>query len=218
MTALPPPNSNPTEEELVDAFTSWAAGRGIDLYPHQEEALFEIVTDSHVIASTPTGSGKSMIAVAAHAVGLARGERSVYTAPLKALVSEKFFDLVDIFGPTNVGMLTGDTTINADAPIICCTAEVLANQVLREGEMTPYRWVIMDEFHFYADPQRGWAWQIPLLQLPQARFVLLSATLGDVSHFVDDLTRRTGAPVAVIDSAQRPVPLSFSYVVQPLQE
>src|SRR5690625_3524749 len=218
MTALPAPNSNPSEDELIDSFTSWAHSRGLELYPHQEEALFEIVTDSHVIASTPTGSGKSLIAVAAHAVALARGQQSVYTAPLKALVSEKFFDLVEIFGATNVGMLTGDSSINADAPIICCTAEVLANQVLREGEMTPYRWVIMDEFHFYADPQRGWAWQIPLLDMPDARFVLLSATLGDVTSFVDDLERRTGAQVAVIDTAQRPVPLTFSYVVESLQE
>lgn len=216
--SLPAPGSSPSEEELIESFTAWAAARGLELYPHQEEALWEIVTDSHVIASTPTGSGKSMIAVAAHAVAIARGQRSVYTAPLKALVSEKFFDLVEIFGAENVGMLTGDSAINAGAPIICCTAEVLANQALREGEETPYHWVIMDEFHFYADPQRGWAWQVPLLQMPNSRFVLMSATLGDVSMFVDDLQRRTGAPVAVIDSAERPVPLSFFYVIEPLQE
>src|SRR5690625_1518950 len=218
MTALPAPNSHPSEEDLIDSFTTWAESRGLELYPHQEEALWEIVTDSHVIASTPTGSGKSMIAVAAHAVALARGQRSVYTAPLKALVSEKFVDRVEIFGAENVGMLTGDSAINPGAPIICCTAEVLANQALREGEETPYHWVIMDEFHFYADPQRGWAWQVPLLQMPNSRFVLLSATLGDVTKFVEDLRRRTGASVAVIDSAERPVPLSFFYVIQPLQE
>ncbi|QGH68967.1 RNA helicase [Pseudactinotalea sp. HY158] len=215
---LPPANSHPDDDELVLAFSEWAAARGLELYPHQEEALLEIVTGSHVIASTPTGSGKSLIAVAAHAVALARGQRSVYTAPLKALVSEKFFDLVEVFGPENVGMATGDSSINPDAPIICCTAEVLANQALRQGAETPFGIVVMDEFHFYADPQRGWAWQIPLLELTEARFVLLSATLGDVSFFAGDLTRRTGAPVAVIDSAERPVPLTFSYVVEPLQD
>src|SRR5699024_8524106 len=133
------------------------AARGLELYPHQEEALLEIVTGAHVIASTPTGSGKSLIAVAAHAVALARGQRSVYTAPLKALVSEKFFDLVEVFGAENVGMATGDSSINPDAPIICCTAEVLANQALREGAETPFEIVIMDEVHFSADPQRRWA-------------------------------------------------------------
>src|SRR5690625_1674450 len=155
MTALPAPNSHPSEEDLIDSFTTWAESRGLELYPHQEEALWEIVTDTHVIASTPTGSGKSMIALAAHAVALARGQRSVYTAPLKALVSEKFFDLVEIFGAAHVGMLTGDSAINADAPIICCTAEVLANQALRQGEETPYHWVVMDEFHFYAEDRKS---------------------------------------------------------------
>ena len=133
MTALPAPNSHPSEEDLIDSFTTWAESRGLELYPHQEEALWEIVTDSHVIASTPTGSGKSLIAVAAHAVALARGQRSVYTAPRNALVSEKFFDLVEIFGAETVGMLTGDSAINPGAPIICCTAEVLGTRRCGRG-------------------------------------------------------------------------------------
>ncbi|WP_147916649.1 DEAD/DEAH box helicase [Ruania zhangjianzhongii] len=211
--------ADPTDDDaLVEAFTDWAAGRGLDLYPHQEEALFEIVTGAQVIASTPTGSGKSLIAVAAHYVALARGQRSYYTAPLKALVSEKFFDLVDIFGADQVGMLTGDSAINTEAPIICCTAEILANQALRAGADTEVDQVVMDEFHFYADPQRGWAWQVPLLELPEVQFVLMSATLGDVSAIAADLTRRTGREVAVISNTERPVPLTYSYSTEPLQE
>ncbi len=211
--------ADPTDDDaLVEAFTDWAAGRGLELYPHQEEALIEIVTGAHVIASTPTGSGKSLIAVAAHYVALARGQRTYYTAPLKALVSEKFFDLVDIFGAEQVGMLTGDSAINTEAPIICCTAEILANQTLRGGMDTGVDQVVMDEFHFYADPQRGWAWQVPLLELSRTQFVLMSATLGDVSAIAADLTRRTGEPVAVIASTERPVPLTYSYSVEPLQE
>ena len=212
------PERVPEPEEVYLAFSQWAETTGRPLYPHQDEALSEILQDRHVIAATPTGSGKSMIALAAHTASLARGGRSYYTAPLKALVSEKFFELVRLFGADNVGMVTGDTSINAAAPIICCTAEILANQSLREGQDMDVDCVIMDEFHYYADPQRGWAWQVPLLELPQAQMVLLSATLGDVSFFVRDLRERTGREVAVVDDAVRPVPLEMEYVVEPIGE
>ena len=212
------PERVPEPEEVYLAFSNWAETTGRPLYPHQDEALSEILEDRHVIAATPTGSGKSMIALAAHTASLARGGRSYYTAPLKALVSEKFFELVRLFGADNVGMVTGDTSINAAAPIICCTAEILANQSLREGQDMDVDCVIMDEFHYYADPQRGWAWQVPLLELPQAQMVLLSATLGDVSFFVRDLRERTGREVAVVDDAVRPVPLEMEYVVEPIGE
>ena len=122
-----------------------------------------------------------MVAVAAHFAALADGRDTFYTAPIKALVSEKFFALCAIFGAENVGMLTGDASVNSGAPIICCTAEVLANIALREGADADVGQVVMDEFHFYAEPQRGWAWQVPILSLPQAQFLLMSATLGDVS-------------------------------------
>ncbi|ARD42697.1 DEAD/DEAH box helicase [Actinomyces gaoshouyii] len=212
------PQRVPEPEEVYLVFTEWAEETGRPLYPHQDEALSQILDGRHVIAATPTGSGKSMIALAAHTASLARGGRSYYTAPLKALVSEKFFELVRLFGADNVGMVTGDTSINAAAPIICCTAEILANQSLREGEAMDVDCVIMDEFHYYADPQRGWAWQVPLLELPQAQMVLLSATLGDVSFFVKDMRERTGREVAVIEGAERPVPLEMEYVVEPIGE
>ncbi|MBT0995401.1 DUF3516 domain-containing protein [Cellulomonas sp. DKR-3] len=211
--------ADPTDPDaLYETFTGWAAEQGLSLYPHQEESLLELVTGSHVILSTPTGSGKSLVATAAHFVALAAGRRTYYTAPLKALVSEKFFALVAAFGSENVGMMTGDSAVNPGAPIICCTAEILANLALRDGPGADVGQVVMDEFHFYADPQRGWAWQVPLLELPRTQFVLMSATLGDVTFFADDLRRRTGGEVAVVTNAERPVPLTFSYVVDPLHE
>ena len=173
---------------------------------------------SNVILSTPTGSGKSLVATGAHFTALANGQRSYYTAPIKALVSEKFFALCEVFGPANVGMMTGDASVNAKAPIVCCTAEVLASIALRDGADADVGQVIMDEFHYYADPDRGWAWQVPLIELPKAQFILMSATLGDVTRFQEDLTRRTGWPTAVVKNAERPVPLIFSFSLEPLHE
>jgi superfamily II RNA helicase len=209
---------HPDEDSLYEAFTTWAEGRGLALYPAQSEALIELVSGSSVVLSTPTGSGKSLVALGAHFAAMASGRRSVYTAPLKALVSEKFFALVEVFGAENVGMATGDASVNSGAPILCCTAEVLANVALREGDSADVGLVVMDEFHFYGDPQRGWAWQVPLVELPQAQFLLMSATLGDVSRFLADLERRTGRPAAEVTSVERPVPLSFEYCVEPLHE
>ena len=206
---LPPPDEG--DDAVFDGFTAYTEELGIEMYPAQEEAVFEILLGHHVIVNTPTGSGKSLVATAAHFAALAAGRRSYYTAPIKALVSEKFFALCRDFGSDNVGMITGDAAVNADAPIICCTAEILANQALRDGDRTDVDLVVADEFHYYGDPQRGWAWQVPLLTLPHVQFVLMSATLGDVGFFQRDLTARTGRDTAVVKSVQRPVPLHFEY-------
>jgi len=205
-------------DAAFDGFADWASGRGLKLYPAQEEAILEIVSGSNLILSTPTGTGKSLVAIGAHFAALAQGKRTYYTAPIKALVSEKFFALVDIFGAENVGMVTGDSSVNGDAPIICCTAEILANVALRGGEETEVDQVVMDEFHFYADADRGWAWQVPLLTLPRVQFILMSATLGDVSRIADDLTTRTGRETAVVTGVERPVPLSYTYATTPVHE
>lgn len=215
-------------DAMYDAFVEWAEGRGFALYPAQDEAVIELVSGANVILSTPTGTGKSLVAVAAHAASVARTAadreagrpwgRTYYTAPIKALVSEKFFQLVDIFGAQNVGMVTGDSSVNADAPIICCTAEILANLALRQGADAPVDQVVMDEFHYYGDADRGWAWQVPLITLPHAQFVLMSATLGDVTAIADDLSRRTGRETARVTGVERPVPLHFSYAKTAVQE
>ncbi|MDR2722657.1 MAG: DUF3516 domain-containing protein [Cellulomonadaceae bacterium] len=264
-----PTGGSPDADAPLAEFSRWASDGGRPLYPHQEEALLEALTGSHVVLATPTGSGKSLVAMGAQFAALAayrNGQplngfygRTFYTAPLKALVSEKFFDLVHAFGSKNVGMMTGDSAVNADAPIICCTAEILANLALRgsggggasavgagvgdtavghtgddaavnsttnnsgnngsrDDDNTPIAQVIMDEFHFYGDPQRGWAWQVPLLELPDTQFILMSATLGDTTALREDIEKRTHRPVAEVTSAQRPVPLTFEYIIDPLTE
>lgn len=206
------------DEVIWDTFMGWIRDRGISLYPAQEEASLGILAGDNVILATPTGSGKSMVANAAHFVALARGQRSFYTAPIKALVSEKFFALCEIFGPENVGMMTGDATVNAKAPIIAATAEIVANIALRDGTEAEINQVVMDEFHYYSEPDRGWAWQVPLLELPQAQFLLMSATLGDTRWLEEDLSTRTGRTTTLVAGSSRPVPLDFSYTFSAVHE
>ncbi|MGI8433988.1 MAG: DEAD/DEAH box helicase [Nocardioidaceae bacterium] len=216
LTGRLPPEVSP--DALFDAFEAWTTDLGLVMYPAQIEALIEVVDGANVILATPTGSGKSLVATGAHFAALARGRRSYYTAPIKALVSEKFFALCGTFGADRVGMLTGDAAVNPRAPIITATAEVLANHALREGPDTDVATVVMDEFHYYGDEERGWAWQVPLLELTQAQFLLMSATLGDMTRFEADLTRRTGRRTVVVASTERPVPLHFSYATTPIHE
>ena len=204
-------------EEALELFLEWVEARGLTLWEHQEEALLSIAMGNHVVLGTPTGSGKSLVAVGMCFIALAADYTSYYTAPIKALVSEKFFELVDLFGRDMVGMITGDVAINPTAPVVCCTAEILANQALREGEDTSVAWVVMDEFHYYGDPDRGWAWQVPLLALRNTKFLLMSATLGDVTHIANSLEERTGTEVDLVLDAPRPVPLSYEFVETPLE-
>ncbi len=203
--------TRPDPDAVLERFLSALATRGLELYPEQEEAILELLAGRNVVLNTPTGSGKSLVAAAFHFQAICRGERSVYTCPIKALVNEKFLSLCRDFGPENVGMMTGDASVNPRAPILCCTAEILANIALHRGDTSDVRVVIMDEFHYYSDPERGYAWQVPLLTLPNARFLLMSATLGATEFFEREMTRLTGVPSVTVRSDRRPVPLEFEY-------
>ena len=201
---------------LLGRFLEYLEGRRLQLYPAQESAILELFEEKNVILNTPTGSGKSLVATALHFQAIAQGKRSIYTCPIKALVNEKFMALCREFGPDNVGLSTGDASVNRDAPILCCTAEILANIALREGAAANVQDVVMDEFHYYADRERGVAWQVPLLTLPQTRFLLMSATLGDTTFFEEELTKLTGRPTVAVASTDRPVPLAHEYSELPL--
>lgn len=203
--------SRVVSEDILEAFMEWSQSRGTTLYPAQEEAILELLDGKNVILNTPTGSGKSMVALALHFDSIVHGRKSVYTCPIKALVNEKWMALCKEFGPENVGLSTGDATVNHDAPILCCTAEILSNMALSEGEKLTITDVVMDEFHYYSDRERGVAWQIPLLTLPQSRFLLMSATVGATEFFEREMTKHTGRESVTVRSTQRPVPLDFSY-------
>ena len=172
-----------TNDLLLDRFLDYVADRGLTLYPAQEEAILALLDGQNVILNTPTGSGKSLVATALLFAALARGERAVCTFPIKALVNEKWMQLCREFGPEYIGLATGDASVNRDAPILCCTAEILGNIALRQGAEADIQHVVMDEFHYYADRDRGVAWQTPLLTMGRARFLLMSATLGDTTPF-----------------------------------
>ncbi len=218
LAALLPARGEPADADTVFArFMAWVSSTGLTLYAAQEEALLEIMAGKHVVLNTPTGSGKSLVATALHFKALAEGRTSYYTCPIKALVSEKFFALCQLFGPENVGMMTGDATINRDAPLICCTAEILSNMALRDAAARVDT-VVMDEFHYYADRDRGVAWQIPLLCLPKTTFLLMSATLGDLKSIEEGLRALTGREIATVRSRERPVPLDYDYRETPLHE
>ena len=213
------PDRLPSEDELFEAFGEWAADEGRPLWPHQEDAVLALMMGEHVVLGTPTGSGKSLVAQALLFKALCLGGgRAYYTAPIKALVNEKYFDMCDTFGADNVGMITGDIVVNAEAPVICCTAEILAMDSLRWEGADKAAYVVMDEFHFFGDIDRGWAWQVPLLMLPDVQFLLMSATLGDMSQVVGLLEERTGNTVTMVTDAPRPVPLAFDYVETPLEQ
>ena len=202
---LPPPGSDPSL--VLDAFAQWAIDSGRTLYPHQEEAALALAAGEHVVLATPTGSGKSLVAVAGVVLALNEGRRAVWTAPIKALVAEKFFDLVDLLGAHQVGLATGDAAINVDAPVLVCTAEVLANHALVTGPDSDYGFACLDEFHYYGDHDRGWAWQVPLLELHNCQMLLASATLGDMTTITTDLAQRSGRDVTEVTSVDRPTPL-----------
>src|SRR5512143_1454942 len=201
---LPPAGETLAPDAILDRFVSWVSGTGLSLYPHQEEAILQLLDGGHLVLSTPTGSGKSLVATFLHFQSMAEGKRSFYTCPIKALVNEKFFDLCRLFGPDNVGMMTGDAAVNRDAPIVCCTAEILMNLAVREADPRADA-VVMDEFHYYGDRERGVAWQVPLLTLTRSRFLLMSATLGDTRAIEASLAQVSRREVAAVGGAGRPV-------------
>src|ERR1700758_831479 len=161
-----------------------------------------------VLVAAPTGSGKTVIGEFAVHLALAEGRKCFYTTPIKALSNQKYGDLVRRYGPDQVGLLTGDNSINGEAPVVVMTTEVLRN-MLYGGSVTlgGLGYVVLDEVHYLADRFRGAVWEEVIIHLPESvRVVALSATVSNAEEFGDWLTQGRGGTEVIVDE-HRPVPL-----------
>ncbi len=188
--------------------SSFAAGLPFPLDDFQLEAIEAVDEGSSVLVAAPTGSGKTVVAEFASWLALERGAKCFYTTPLKALSNQKFGDLVAHHGADNVGLLTGDNSINGEAPLVVMTTEVLRNMLYEgSGTLRGLRWVVMDEVHYLQDPYRGAVWEEVLIHLPpEVRVVCLSATVSNLEEFGDWLRTLRGDTRVVLER-ERPVEL-----------
>ncbi|HEY0191295.1 MAG TPA: DEAD/DEAH box helicase, partial [Kofleriaceae bacterium] len=203
----------PTDGELELAFyEKFLWGRGLEPYPVQEQAISHIFAGRSVLVTVPTGTGKTLMAKAALFAALGRGQRAIYTTPLRALTEEKYRELCADFGDENVGFATGDYKVNREAPIQVEVAEILWNRIVAEKHVSPAETVVMDEGHYFNDPERGYVWEQSIIGLdPRTQLVILSATVGHPEKFCHwvELTRRM--PMALVDSRDRKVPLVHEF-------
>lgn len=203
------PSAADLELAFVEKFF-WSQGR--EPYPVQEQAISAIIGGQSVLVTVPTGTGKTMMAKAGIFAALARGQRVVYTTPLRALTEEKFRELSADFGEANVGFATGDYKVNREAPVQVEVAEILWNRVVGEKNVCPADLVIMDEGHYLNDLERGYVWEQSIIGLdPRSQLVVLSATVGHPERFCHwvELTRKV--KMLSIDSRERRVPLEHQF-------
>ncbi|MEO8476945.1 MAG: DEAD/DEAH box helicase [Actinomycetota bacterium] len=193
---------------------AFAARFPFSLDRFQLDAIDAIDRGASVLVAAPTGSGKTVVAEFAIERALAKAGKAFYTTPLKALSNQKFGDLVGIHGAANVGLLTGDNTINGEAPVVVMTTEVLRNMLYeRSDSLTGLVSVVMDEVHYLQDPYRGAVWEEVLIQLPlSVSVVCLSATISNAEEFGEWIGTLRGETRVVIEE-QRPVPLEHHYLV-----
>ena len=188
-------------DQILDLFLEWVAEIGFELYPAQEEALLEIMAGRHVVLSTPTGSGKSLVALGLHFKGLCEGRVSLLHLPHQGAGVGEVLLALQRFRRRQRRDAHRRRQHQPRRPVICCTAEVLANLSLRLGTDLEAPYVVMDEFHYYADRDRGWAWQVPLINAPTSQFLLMSATLGDMTTII---SARRSEPAAKPSTSPRP--------------
>ena len=188
--------------------TQFAGGLGFELDPFQRTACRALEAGRGVLVCAPTGAGKTVVGEFAVHLALQRGLKCFYTTPIKALSNQKFHDLIQRYGVDKVGLLTGDNSINGDAPVVVMTTEVLRNMLYAgSSTLTGLSYVVMDEVHYLADRFRGAVWEEVIIHLPESvTLVSLSATVSNAEEFADWLVTVRGETEVVV-SEHRPVPL-----------
>jgi len=178
----------------------------------QAEAFDAVEAGHHVLVAAPTGSGKTVVASFAAELALDIGRRLFYTTPIKALSNQKFHELVERYGPHNVGLLTGDNSINPDAPVVVMTTEVLRNMLYTGNNLDHLVTVVLDEVHYLQDAYRGAVWEEVIIHLPQhVRLVCLSATVSNAQELNDWIETVRGTSTLVVET-ERPVRLENRYM------
>lgn len=201
------------QRQLSPLLAEFAGGYGFELDDYQREACAHVETGSGVLVAAPTGAGKTIVGEFAVFLALRSGRKCFYTTPIKALSNQKYADLVRAHGAASVGLLTGDTSINSEAPVVVMTTEVLRNMIYaRSATLANLGYVVMDEVHYLADRFRGAVWEEVIIGLAESiQLIALSATVSNAEEFGEWLAEVRG-DVAVVVSERRPVPL-FQHVM-----
>ena len=190
------------------------AGYPFELDGFQLEAMDALDRGHNVVVAAPTGSGKTVVAEYAVARAIDEGAKAFYTTPLKALSNQKFADFTRRYGSAKVGLLTGDNSVNGDAPVVVMTTEVLRNMIYAgSSTLAGLRYVVLDEVHYLQDPYRGPVWEEVIIHLPpEVDLVCLSATVSNAEELADWVGTVRGSTTAVIEE-RRPVPLHNLFLV-----
>ncbi|HKE17377.1 MAG TPA: DEAD/DEAH box helicase [Kofleriaceae bacterium] len=204
-----PPSTADIELSFYEAFFFQ---RGLEPYPAQEQAFTRIFAGDSVMVTVPTGTGKTMMAKAAIHKALELGQRAIYTTPLRALTEEKHRELSEDFGAERVGFATGDYRVNPDAPVQVVVAEILWNRIFGDRLHVPADVVVMDEGHYFNDPERGYVWEQSIIALdPRTQLIILSATVGHADRFCHWIEICRRVPMQLVESRERRVPLYHEY-------